>query len=352
MFELLVNDRLHSGFQSGSLMRSMAAPASNFDAVYSATATELPSWPIEEGDAFELRIDGETVVTGFIDRPAPGYDARTRWYKASGRSKTADLVDSSCVFTPRTWLNKDLASIARDVAAGFACDTEVYGDEGRRFARHKYQAGENAIEVIRRAASLRGMHLFDSPSGNLVIARVGADSTGVTLGPSGTVLRGERLGDWSRRFSSYRFMGQSHARDDLTGTAGTQLHGEAVDPTLQARGRFRPTVVPKRGGGGRQDLGAAAIMARNKAAGESETVSYKVKGFHITRGVNAGRLWNPGELVDVDDEVLRVRGRMVIMSASMRFGARVPRETDLVLAWPEAFDEVDFPTRGRGDVWQ
>ena len=349
MIELLVGGQLHSGFHSGSLTRSMSAPASSFSLEYSATATERASWPIEEGDACELRIDGETVITGFVDTSSVSYEGRRMSYRASGRSKVADLIDCACVHTPRSWLDKDLASIARDVAAGFACDTEVYGDEGQRSPRFRYQVGEAAIEVIRRAASQRGMHLFDSPAGNLVLSKVGSDSAGVTLGPPGTVLKGSREGNWTRRYSSYVFKGQSSARDELTGTSGTQLHGEAADPALRSRGRFRPTVVTKRGGSGQRDLGAVAIMTRNKSAGESETVSYSATEFYTKPG---GHLWTPGELVDVDDSVLRVRGRMVVVSAAFRFGPRVPRVTDLELTWPEAFDVGDFPTRGRGDVWQ
>lgn len=345
--ELLIGDQLHSGFHGGSLTRSMRAPASSFQLAYSATATERPTWPIEAGDLAELRIDGTTVITGFVDSSEVSYSATERTYRAAGRSKVGDLVDSSCMFTPRTWRQKSLASIAANVAEGFACDVEVYGDSGRVLERFRYQPGEAALEVIRRAAALRGMFLFDAPSGNLVVDRVGADTAGVTLGPPGTVLEGSRAEDWSQRYSEYHFRGQSHARDDLTGKAGTQLRGEASDPTLQARDRFRPFVVSKRGGGGRQDLGAVAIMTRNKNAGASETVRYKVPGWNDGNG----EVWRTGYLVDVDDSALRVRGRMVVVSATLRFGPLEPWVTDLELAWPEAFDDVDFPTRGRGDVW-
>lgn len=371
---LLVNGELHAGFHSGSLSRSMNAPASSFDLEYSSTATERQRvWPIEEGDACEVRIDDRTVITGFVDSSSTGGNGRTRTYRAAGRSRVADLVDCACVRTPRTWNDASLAKIAQDIVAPFACGVAVFGDSNRAvgraararaavpasagvqaqaaqraYTRFRYQVGEVAIEVIRRAAAMRGMFLFDSPDGDLVIARVGADSAGVTLGPLGTYLQHERTGDWSRRFSEYRFVGQSHARDELTGTAGTQLSDTVADPTLQGRSRFRPTVVTKKGGGGREDIGAAAVLARNKAAGQSETVRYTVPGWHDGNG----EPWSVGYLVDVDDEILRVRGKMVVVSATFRFGPRAPWNTDLELAWPEAFDEIDYPTRGRGSVWQ
>lgn len=370
---LLVGGELHTGFQGGSLTRSMNAPASSFDLNYSPTATDRGRvWPIEEGDLCELRIDDRTVITGFVDSASTSEDGRTLTYHAAGRSLVGDLVDCACVHTPRTWNDASLAKIARDIVEPFACNVAVFGDSnravGRRaraaaappagataaaqaaqrtYARFRYQVGEGAIEVLRRAASMRGLYLFDSPDGDLVIARVGADSAGVTLGPVGTVLRRERSGDWSRRFSEYRFVGQSHARDDLTGKAGTQLSNVALDPTLRGRDRFRPTVVTKKGGGGREDIGAAAILARNKAAGQSETVSYTVSGWNDGNG----DVWNVGYLVDVDDERLRVRGKMVVVTATLRFGPREPWNTQLELAWPESYDEIDFPTRGRGDVW-
>lgn len=370
---LLVNGELHAGFMKGSLVRSMNAPASSFDLEYSATATETDRvWPIEEGDPCEVRIDDKTVITGFVDTASTGEEGRTLFYRAAGRSRVGDLVDCACVHTPRTWNDATLARIAQDIVDPFACNVAIFGDSNRAVGRRararaavpagagqqaqaaqramstfRYQVGEGALEVLRRAAALRGMFLFDSPDGDLVIARVGADDAGVTLGPVGTVLKRERSGDWSRRFSEYRFVGQSHARDDLPGTAGTQLSNVVNDPTLQQRGRFRPTVVTKKGGGGREDIGAASVLARNKAAGQSETVSYTVPGWHDGHG----EPWSVGYLVDVDDERLRVRGKMVVVSATFRFGPREPWNTALELAWPEAFDEIDYPTRGRGAVW-
>lgn len=349
--ELLVNAELHGGFTSGTLTRSLNEPASRFDLEYSASRTDVGtgrSWPIYEGDACTLRIDDEDVITGFVDVSSVGYDPMRRTYHASGRSKVGDLIDCACMHSPRTWQRKTLADIARDAATGFACDVEVYGDSGRLFDRFKYQAGEAAIEVIRRAASLRGMHLFDSPTGNLALARVGADDSGSTLRRGQNVIKGERSGDWTQRFSEYHFCGQTHARDELTGKAGTQLRGEAVDTTVQARGRFRPFVVTKRGGGGREDLGAVAVMQRNKHAGMSETYHCTVNGW--TNG--NGAIWQVGELANVEDDWCGIRGRMVVSSARFTFGFDKPYQTDLELTWPEAYDEVDYPTRGRGDVWR
>lgn len=348
--ELLIDGTLHGGFHGGSVMRSLTSPASTFDVEYSATATGTGRpWPIYEGDRAQVVIDDVPILTGFVDRSAPSYTHERRTYKASGRSLTADLIDSACMHTPRTWRGKNLAAIAANCADGFACDVAVFGDDGRTFDRFKYQAGEAAIEVIRRAASLRGMHLFDTPEGNLLLARVGADDSGTTLKRGVNVIAAERGGDWSQRFSEYHFCGQSHARDELTGKAGSQLGGEAVDPTLQARGRYRPFVVTKKGGGGREDLGASAIMQRNRNAGASETYRCTVNGWLDGNG----DVWNVGYLANVDDDWLDVRGRMLVTTARLSFSAEFSGfHTELELTWPEAYDEVDYPTRGRGDVWR
>lgn len=370
--ELLVNGELHSGFTGGSLTRSMNTPASVFDLTYSATRTDTGrSWPIYEGDECKVVIDGKTVLTGYVDSAPVEYDPDTRSYSVSGRSKTMDVVDCSCVHTPRRWNNANVTRIAQDVCEPFGVNVAVFGDSnasvGRRsraraaapagadapaqaaqvaFTMFKYQAGENALEVIRRAASMRGLFPFDSVDGDLILARVAADDAGVTLRRGANVITGKRAGDWSKRFSEYRFHGQSHARDDLTGKAGTQLRGIAEDPTLQARGRFRPFVMPRRGAGGQGDLGAAAIMMRNKNAGTSE--SYRCTVNDIVDG--NGEAWNVGYLVDVEDDWCRIDGRMVVVSA--RIPLVGPWLTDLELSWPEAFDEKDYPTRGRGDMWR
>lgn len=376
--ELLINGVAHGGFTGGSITRSLETPASSFELEYSATAGGTGrTWPILAGDEATLLIDDKAVITGYVDRSTRSYDPMRRTYRASGRSKVADLIDCACVRSPRVWTNANLATIASQAATGFACEVAVYGGDrravGRRrrpaapstptpaagaapaqeaareYPRFTYRPGEAVIEVIRRAASMRGMHLFDTPEGNLLLARVGADDSGVTLRRGVNVVKAERSEDWSQRFSEYRFKGQSHARDELTGRAGAQLHNEANDPTLEGRGRFRPTIVTKKGGGGERDLGAAAILQRNQTAGRSETYSCTVNGWLD----GDDNVWNVGYLAQVEDDWCDISGRMLVTSARLTFAAEGQGyQTDLQLMWPEAFDEANFPTRGRGDMWR
>lgn len=370
--ELRVGGTLHRGFIGGSIVRSLEQPASSFDLDYSPTATEGRAWPIEEGDECEIQIDGETILTGFVDRSEVQYDSDRIEYRVSGRSLVCDLVD--CNTGAKTWRNKALTDIAVELADGFRCGVAVLGDNGapvgtfiraraatpatatkpaqaarRAYTRFKTNAGETVIEAIRRAAGLRGLHLFDSPDGILVISLVGTDSANVTLGyNTPRVLKGSRSGDWSGRFSTYHFCGQTSATDELTGKAGRQLLGEVDDPALTSRDRHRPKIIVKRGGGGRQDLGEQAVLERNRNAGRSERLRYTVNGWHDGNG----DAWAPGTFVDVDDEKLRVQGRMIVVSARYRFGPEEPFQVELELTWPEAFDAENFPTRNRGDVWR
>ena len=90
------------------------------------------------------------------------------------------------------------------------------------------------------------------------------------------------------------------------------------------------------------------MLERNKNAGSSERVRYTVSGWHDGNG----DAWAPGTVVDIADDVLRVNGRMIVVSARYRFGPEDPYEVELELTWPEAFDAEDYPTRSRGDVWQ
>lgn len=373
--ELLVDGTLHSGFAGGDIMRSLQSPASTFNLEYSPTATQRGTpWPIEEGDECVLKLDGETVITGYVDRSEVRYEGESGRieYRASGRSLVGDLVD--CTIPARTFVNKPLTDVCPVLAEGFRAQVAVIGADNepvgtfvraraaraatataparaarRAFTRFKVDAGETAIEAIRRAAGLRGLHLFDSPDGILVVSVVGQDSANITLGyGDGRVTKGSREGDWSGRFSEYHFCGQTSATDDLTGETGQQIGGEVEDPALTARDRYRPKIIVKRGGGGRQDLGEQAVLERNRNAGSSERVRYTVSGWHDGNG----DAWSPGTYVDVDDSVLRVKGRMIVVSVRYRFGWDQPYEAELELTWPEAFDVEDFPTRNRGDMWE
>lgn len=347
--EMLINGVRHSGFIGGTLTRSLDAPASSFSLRYSPSAVETGNFPIEAGDRAALYIDGALAVTGFVDSTDRTYKPDRIDYSVQGRSLTADLVDCACMARPRAWANKTLAQIVTDVVEPFECDAEIFGDTNERFEKFRYKAGDNALEVIRKAAGMRGMFLFDTPEGNLLVARVGADSSNTRLERGVNLVEASRREDWTQRFSEYHFCGQTTARDDLTGKAGTQLRGDVEDPTLVNRGRFRPFVVIRNGAAGTKDLGKRAVLERNQRAGRSETVDVTVNGW--TDGNSD--LWVVGNRVAVYDDWLGVDGTMVVKSAMYTFEAEDQAyETRLSLAWAEAFDEVNYPTRGRGDVWR
>src|SRR5262249_8845001 len=52
-------------------------------------------WPIKPGDACQVLLDGQVVVSGFVDVYAPSFDARSHRVEVRGRSATADAYDSS-----------------------------------------------------------------------------------------------------------------------------------------------------------------------------------------------------------------------------------------------------------------
>lgn len=354
--ELRIDGTINAGFISGSVSLSMDKPASTFDLAYDPDApfSDGPGdGVIEAGDECVLRVTDipggdEVLLTGFVDRISARYDADSRTFRVSGRSKNGDLADGSCMHTPRTWRNKTIDQIANDAADGYASSVIVVGEVGDAFDRIKFQVGEPPLEVIRKVAKQRGFWLFDSPDGNLLLDRVGVEDSETHLRYGENVIAAERTEDWSQRMSSYHYCGATSATDDLTGKSGRQLNGEVDDPMVAGRGRYRPLAIAATGAKRRADLGRRAIMERNMRAGKSERINVTFDGWADDRGL----LWRPGVLVTMTDAQLRIdNSRFVVADVRYKFGANEPYLTELTLTRPEAYDLEDYPARARGDLW-
>lgn len=342
--ELRVGGQVYGGWKSGRLSQSLEQLASTWSLDYfDAWAHNDEPWPIEEGDEVELLIDGERATIGYVDDASSGYAARRWELSVAGRSRLGDLVDCSAVRDGKQWLNAGLTDIAVDLLKPFGMTPGFVIDEGEPFRRFKFEPGETVQTVLQRAAKLRGFLLTDD-RGELAIARAGSEGLADTLRRGDNILRGRRRGSWRQRFSEYHFCGQTQATDEVTGKSASQLAGSITDPQVD---RYRPMVVISGGQDGNKDLGKRALLERNQRAGRSERVIYTVEGFRTSQGA----LWRPNQLVKVEDDWLRVDATLLVVTVGQRFGPEQPMVTRLELTRPEAFDQVDYPARGRGQIW-
>jgi len=112
--ELEVNGNLYGGWKSLRVDTSM----NQFAGAFGFTATDLfpgnfGRWKIKMGDECTVVLNGEVLITGYVDQISIGYDSESHNIQIAGRDKTADLVDCSFYNNVNEWKNISVRSIIK-----------------------------------------------------------------------------------------------------------------------------------------------------------------------------------------------------------------------------------------------
>lgn len=340
-FELFINGVKFTHFTRGFVKLSFEQAASQFEFSYADLRENLDDvWPIRAGDACEIRLRKQLLVTGYIDDIAVQYEADRVEFTARGRSKLGDLVDSSAHYKRGRWSSATLEEIATNLVEPFdGIEVEVDPVKGynARFKHFAIDQGESVMETISRAARPRGLHPVSTPKGNLRLMSAGQDTLDYELHYGVNIIRGERLDSHLSRHSAYFLRGQSPGDDEADRETITQEEAAIFDANIL---RYRPLLLVGSGHQGRAALKRRAIWERNRRAGQGERVIYRVDGF----GPDDTSLWMPGPLVRIFDRRLQVDGALLLIACAYTFAAEGDeggRVTDLTFVRKAAFDLVE-----------
>lgn len=207
--ELKIDSLRYGGWTSVRASRSIETMAGSFDlSVTERWPGQPEATPIRPGQRCELFLDGQAVISGWVDVVSPDYDAERHAIRVTGRDATCDLVDCSAIHKSGQWSNVKLDRIARDLIAPFGVDLVVEADVGEAFSSFNVQEGESVFECLERAARARAVLLTSDAHGRLVIARPTAAPPAASL-VEGVNIEGARA-DFSmkERFSEYTVKAQ------------------------------------------------------------------------------------------------------------------------------------------------
>ena len=91
----------YEGWESVTVTRNIESVATTFSlGLTERYPGHLRPFRVRTGDRCQVKIGGELVLTGQVDRVAPSYSARHHTIAISGRSRTAQLVDCSASEAP------------------------------------------------------------------------------------------------------------------------------------------------------------------------------------------------------------------------------------------------------------
>lgn len=334
---LNVNGTAFGGWKNVRVTRSIETISGMFEVAVSE------HWPgsrermqIRVGDECAVAIDGQPIITGYVDEVALSYDANSHEVMVRGRDKTGDLVDCSVVSTENQFSGK-MEQIAKKICDPFKVGVKATTDTGKSFDGLVLNQGESAFEVLERMARMRGVLLMSDGVGGFVIGRAGTKRIATALIRGENILAAEAAPNLRERFGKYVVKGQS-MDDGLF----SDYKGEAEDDWVT---RYRPLIIIAEEPGDISAYKKRAEWERNVRAGRSVPVTVTVQGWY-----HRDALWQINERVYTRDEWLSVDGDLLIASVAFLMDEN-GRRTMLSLTPPEAYDRIPLPRPGEEDQW-
>jgi prophage tail gpP-like protein len=288
--ELVVGGRKLVGWEAVEVALSLEAASGTFQVKASGA---VPS-PLRVGEEVEVRVGGELLVRGHVDELEARGDARSRSLSASGRDRSADLVDCSDLSEPGEWLDVDLQRLVELLAEPFGVEVRsLLEEEVEPFSRFARQPGETAWSAVERACRLRGVLVHASGDGGLVLERPGKNLADVAIIEGRNVLAWSVRESGRQRFQRYVVRSQVQGADDFYGEQAALVEATAEDPGVE---RFRPLLVLAEGALAFEGAQDRARWEASVRAARAAVVTVTVRGWRQKPG---GRLWRLNELSHV-----------------------------------------------------
>lgn len=333
LIELLVDGMLYAGWKMASVTRAMNAAAGTFSLTVTDRWTpNTEPWAIEPGDACELRVAGDVVITGYVDMVRPSFGKDSRTINVQGRDKSGDMVDCSAIHKPDQWKSIGLLKLAEIIAKPFGITVKADTDLGAPFPLVKLQQGETALEAINRHAKMRKVLVMPDGKGGILLTRTGSRQAAVPLIQGENILSASGTMDWSERFSEYVVKGQASYREETDGKAEAHAVATAKDAYVT---RYRPLLIVNDNETSTSSAKDRAAWEANTRLGRSAKASITVQGWRQTPG---GPLWEPNLLVPVQAPWLSLSGEMLINQVTFDIDDNGGTTSTLDIMPPQAFE--------------
>ncbi|GKX57609.1 tail protein [Leminorella grimontii] len=349
--ELYVGNKIYTGWTDITVIRSIEELSGQFSLGLTRTRTDKDV-SLKEGQPCRVEINGQVVISGYIDTMDRTIDAENRTIIAEGRDKTGDLVDCAARYQSGQWRNATLETIARDLCQPFGIGV-VWAvdaaDAAKPFRVWKLEPGETVFECLARAARHRGVMVNSNASGDLVFTTAGTERLE-------TLRFGENIkfinirSSWTERFSDYIVLGSSTAGglwgDEQTAHQSTRVRVNITDPEIS---RYRPMVIVADSNQRADESRARADWERRRAMAHGQPVVVEVVDW-FTRDK---KLWMPNRLVvlDVPDEGY-VERELLIVQMELSLTNDGGTTTKLTLMPAAGFDEpAQRETKTTGGLW-
>lgn len=329
-----INGTNYGGWKAAEVTRSMDSVCGGFSVeVFDRWESQSIPREIRPGDACQVLLGDEPVITGYVDVVRPSISDEEHKITVSGRDRTCDLVDSSAEIESFEVFDQTLDALAVMLCEPFGIDVKVQTDVGNPFAKFAVQPGETVFACIERAAKRRGVLCTTDGEGNLVLsARGDFIAAGDAVVEGRNLLSGSAEYNHQDRFRDYKVHAQMPSFFDGASDPVHDQIGVARDTNMM---RHRPLILTCESWADPADV---EIRAKNECAyraGESSRVNIQVAGWRQS----GGSLWRPRLKLPVTSSSLYIADNteLVVRTVRYTFSDGDGRKAELEMTRPDAY---------------
>lgn len=343
---LEVNGVQYTNFTTASCELRLDALSNTFR--FGAVAPNGQPLPFKGGEACKVIVEGETVLTGFIEVVAVDYDGSNHNITVSGRDKTADLLDSTIDqlddirgdgLTLKALIEKVIGQLGLDIQVIDEVNPDPYNGAEDIAAP---EPGDNAFQFIEKYARKRQVLLTSNGDGNIVIAsNSGQNAEGAVQHIIGAednnVIASSFSYDTTGRFNAYKISsGLNPVALNLAGDtdlASLVNQGAGVfDSDIRAGRQLIIISESPFSDGNCQDRAKwEADIRRARGLVYSATVpAFKVGG-------DSGDLWQINRIYQIVDDFVGKIEPMLCNSVTFTFDVETGRNTNLGFVGQKAY---------------
>jgi prophage tail gpP-like protein len=365
------DDKQYTNFKSFSINKSLENFSGEFNFEASVT-DDIADFPFKVGDAVSVAVDGENIMTGYIDKAEPNASTENRTITLTGRDKVQDIIDSKIeaktIDVPITMedLIKNVSEqigykiINKNKRIGLTNslnEISIINNAGTIQPFNEkidIRSSETGWNIIRRYAEKRQLIITSNGDGNIVISKIGASSSNTIIQnfkdseiksdfANNNIKSVNFSVDISQRYNRYVVKSNLSKNPEKDGD-GYQF-GEAFDNQIRST-RVWVDYAPMQMTS--EDCKRRAEWEANIRKANSIKYSVTLAGFrqNLEEGVanfSNNPLWQPNQLVLVADDFNGIEDDMLVKSVTFtkEFESGTETRLELIdkLAYTLALDE-------------
>ncbi|UNM95662.1 hypothetical protein MMG00_10620 [Ignatzschineria rhizosphaerae] len=302
---------------------------------------------IKNGEACEVKIDDELVLTGYIDRTEYSVEADQWDLRVEIRSKTADLVDCSAGYSQIK--DRSAHAVAEEVCKPFGIDVKWESEKTPKQITWKIEPMDTCFDVLMMIANECNLILTTNPEGNVVFTDAGTENIG-TINLGKEILSLSVVNDWTDRFSDYICVGDNQSyRDDWLGGKETVVKKGNIRTTIKDEeiNRYRPTMLMTDDVASGENTKELAEFERDRSISLGKVITTRVQSWKHLLG-----LWDINKRLNVNASPIIIAEDWLLTSVTLLLNHDDGYVTEMTLSPPEGFGSkmygVQSPSKSSG----